>query len=387
MEPNHQGWPPPQPPYGTPQQPPYGPPFPPYGTPPRPPLNGLSVASLVLGLVCCLPPLGLVLGIVALVQIKRRGQRGRGMAVAGVVLSSVGTLLLGLFLISGAASDFWGGFRDAVDQGPGNRSVTDLRKGDCYKMSGGLAEREVDRVSVVDCAERHDGEVTGSFPLEGYDAWPGRQRIEQVAEERCEKLNGGYAMDTWAVPEDAWTYYYLPSRTSWRLGDHKVTCSMASEKGDLKGSLRADSTTLDAQQAAYLKAVNRVDAVLGEQPDEDADEDLAGAKAWAGKVTAALETSAGELRGVPWSAAAKKPATDVAGQLERARAHWARAQGAADADAYWDAYDPGFDALPPDLGAAARKALGLRTEPQGGSSTQEPGTRPGGSPPAGRKEV
>ena len=37
--------------------------------------------------------IGLVLGILALVQIRKRGERGKGMAVAGIVLSTVGALL------------------------------------------------------------------------------------------------------------------------------------------------------------------------------------------------------------------------------------------------------------------------------------------------------
>lgn len=55
-----------------------------YGTP-LPGMNRLAVASLVCSLL--FTPLGLVLGIVARRQIRRTGQRGNGLAAAGIVIS------------------------------------------------------------------------------------------------------------------------------------------------------------------------------------------------------------------------------------------------------------------------------------------------------------
>jgi hypothetical protein len=60
------------------------------------PVNGLAIASLVLGILCCLPVVGLVLGLIALGQIRKKGERGRGMAIAGIVLGWVGIGLLGI---------------------------------------------------------------------------------------------------------------------------------------------------------------------------------------------------------------------------------------------------------------------------------------------------
>ena len=56
------------------------------------PRNGL-VPALVLA------PLGIAFGHVALRQIKRTGDDGRGLAVAGLVIGYAVTVLLGLFLI------------------------------------------------------------------------------------------------------------------------------------------------------------------------------------------------------------------------------------------------------------------------------------------------
>lgn len=55
-----------------------------YGNPQRP-TNSLAIASLVCAFV--LAPLGVVFGHMSLSQIKRTGEQGRGLAVAGLIVS------------------------------------------------------------------------------------------------------------------------------------------------------------------------------------------------------------------------------------------------------------------------------------------------------------
>jgi uncharacterized membrane protein len=67
--------------------------------------NGLAIASLVLGILWLFwlgSLAGLVLGLVALKQIKNRNQSGRGIAIAGVVLGILGLVVLVIGI--GAAS-------------------------------------------------------------------------------------------------------------------------------------------------------------------------------------------------------------------------------------------------------------------------------------------
>jgi hypothetical protein len=69
-------------------------------------VNGLAVASLVTGLFfwCCSIPgiVAIVLGHIALEQIEDSGgvQRGRGMAIAGIVLGWVGIGIVGLLVVA-----------------------------------------------------------------------------------------------------------------------------------------------------------------------------------------------------------------------------------------------------------------------------------------------
>ena len=70
--------------------------------------NGLAIAALVTSLVCC-GPIGLVLGLVALSQINtsQGRQGGKGLAIAGIAIGAVTTLVGVLLLMS---PDFWYGF-------------------------------------------------------------------------------------------------------------------------------------------------------------------------------------------------------------------------------------------------------------------------------------
>ena len=111
--------------YGTPSPQPYDAPVadaPAYGPPPaggypaphgnpyaaRPRTNGLAIASMATGIASvalCMfavpAVVGLILGIVALQQIKYRGDGGRSMAIAGVVTSAVSLVAFAVLLVIG----------------------------------------------------------------------------------------------------------------------------------------------------------------------------------------------------------------------------------------------------------------------------------------------
>lgn len=95
-QPPYQQYPPPQqPPYPYPQYHPY---------PPARSTNGMAIASMVLGIVWVYwvgSILALIFGYVALNEIRRSGQSGEGMAIAGIVLGwiGVGILIIGLLFM------------------------------------------------------------------------------------------------------------------------------------------------------------------------------------------------------------------------------------------------------------------------------------------------
>lgn len=358
--------PPPPQPQGPYAQGPYGPhaplPYQPWGQGYSPfsrpaPVNGVAIAALVLGLLCFLPGVGLVLGLIALRQINRKGERGRGPAIAGTVLSSAGLALWVLTLSTGVASDVWQGFKDGASGGPS------LAEGECFNSPTGLEGAGYD-FDHVPCAGEHDGEVFAVVTLPD-GAFPGDGRLTRTADDKCYALRYRYAMDTWAVPDQVDIYYLLPSRQSWRLGDREITCVFGNtdEKAGLTGSLRNDETTLDADQVAYLTAVDKVDAALDSAPEDSPDHDLTANKAWAGRVSDALALEARLLSAHRWPARAKKPVAAVAGELEAIQKEWAQAATAADENTFYKYYDRAAALEDPDKSVTARKALGLATTP------------------------
>ncbi|WP_435847668.1 DUF4190 domain-containing protein [Streptomyces fumanus] len=350
----------------------------PHHAPPRPaPVNGLAISALVLGVLCFLPAAGLVLGLVALGQIKRRGERGKGLAVGGAVLSSLGLVLWATALATGGASAFWDGFREGVG---GESTAYALTTGQCFDAPGGSLEGITYDIEQVPCAGEHDGEVFASFDLPG-GAYPGDDEITRSADDRCYALDSDYAMDAWALPADVDVYYLTPTRQSWRLGDREVTCLFGNtdEHGSLTGSLRNDETTLDADQIAYLKADAVLDTALESQPGAGyAEDDLPGHRAWAGRVADAVAERAGLLRDRAWPADARRPVADLADRLDRARAEWRRAADAPDADTFYEHCGKGYDLIDPAGAVTARKALGLATTPPSYEDTGDAGGDGGG---------
>lgn len=330
------------------------------------PVNGLAIAALVLGILCFLPGVGLVLGLIALSQIRKRGERGKGLAIGGSVLSTIGLALWVLALATGGASDFWQGFKEGARGG----ASLSLAKGECFNAPGGALTGETYDVDKVSCAREHDGEVFAVFELAGR-SYPGDDAVTDTADRRCYGLRDSYAMDGWAVPDDVDVYYLTPTRGSWRMGDREITCvfGSVSEGRNLTGSLRNDETVLDADQVAYLKAAHYLNAALDSAPDaEYVEDDLPGHKAWADRVSRALTRQAGLLRAHPYPADVKKPVDVLAKELDKARAEWSRAAEAADADAFYAHYDKGFKLLDPTKSVTARKALGLATTPPSADS-------------------
>ncbi|MGI8687258.1 MAG: DUF4190 domain-containing protein [Thermomicrobiales bacterium] len=102
--------PPPQPPGYTPQ-PPYGQPPPygqspygqqPYGQPPytQAKMNTLALVGFILSFFISV--VGLILSIIGLIQINGANgmQKGKGLAIAGIIIGAIGTIFIPLRIIS-----------------------------------------------------------------------------------------------------------------------------------------------------------------------------------------------------------------------------------------------------------------------------------------------
>jgi len=202
--------------------------------------NGLAIAALVLGILGLVPPLGIiaiVLGAVALQQVTRRNQSGRGLAIAGIVLGSLAVLAwiaISAVLVFSSEPE-----RSASGATRASRvHVADLKGGDCF--SGGQAD-DVSMVTVVPCAEPHESQVVTVFELPEGD-YPGEEKVTSAAEQGCsEKADPLVREDRYDVvepsfiyPADAWTWD----------GSRAIQCTVDATSGTVTGSaLKAPPTS------------------------------------------------------------------------------------------------------------------------------------------------
>ena len=211
---------------------PYAAYLPPPGVPGRPgpgaTTNGFAIASLIFGLLGGVL-FGAVFGFVALRQIRKRGQHGRGLALTGLIASG---LWLAMILLVVAAEIKTGGSNGSgTGTGDGTVSITDLKPGDC--LTTVTATGTVTDVPVVPCTTPHAGEVFAVFDLPD-GPWPGDAKVEEQSESRCND-----EFDTYAdSPDSKLELYYLhPKEQSW-WRDRGVICIATDPSGLRTGSLR-----------------------------------------------------------------------------------------------------------------------------------------------------
>ncbi|MDQ1009564.1 hypothetical protein QFZ82_004049 [Streptomyces sp. V4I23] len=279
------------------------------------------------------------------VRTPSRSLRGISAVVALLAAGAVG------------CSDVVESAKEGAEKVARQRSVFQLNPGDCYNPNSKAVEGEAVTIEMVPCGEPHQGQVVGEFTLDDEKAFPGNEAIWAIADERCPAEAAKFAPDTWALPEGVEIFYYTPTQESWSTGDRAVSCSYTKEKGSFTGSLKTAGSA-GPEQAAYLKGANAVyDALWNNQPEaENVEDDLAGYKAQAKAVAAALDAHVKGLQGIEGAETGKLRA-----QLEKTAGHWNKAANAADSDAFYLSYDPAFTGLDPNKTVAARKELGLAT--------------------------
>ncbi|WP_066943099.1 septum formation family protein [Streptomyces lushanensis] len=278
-----------------------------------------------------------------------RSLRGISAVVALLAIGAVGC---------SDVSDAVDSAKDGAKKVARQRSVFSLDIGDCYNPNS-KAEGMAYTVEIVPCDEAHEGQVIGEFAIDKGKGteYPGDDGVSAIADNRCAGEAQRHAPDTWAFPKGVALFYYTPTKESWATGDRAVSCTYTAEKSTFSGSLDT-AKSLKLEQTTYLKGSNAVyEALWATQPEKDSvEDDLAGYKAQAKAVAAALDAHVKGLDGIEGAEVGKLRAT-----LTKAAGNWKKAANAADADAFYIAYDPAFTDIDPNKSVAARKELGLAT--------------------------
>ncbi|KAB2351725.1 DUF4190 domain-containing protein [Actinomadura rudentiformis] len=229
----------PQPMYPAPGDPPL--PGPASHRPSSDSTNGLAIASLITGLLGCFGILGLILGAIAMKQIKERGQKGRGLAIGGIVLSL-------LWVVGGTAGYLFISSLDKDDLDklatpkvtttkPKDVRANKMRVGDCINDNSGATTSiegpvEVESVKVVPCTTPHDGEVLATFRL-STATLPSESQMSTLAGKGCQQRIGS-RLSREPARRSLATSYYFPSVQSWASGDRAITCVAVHAKDGTK---------------------------------------------------------------------------------------------------------------------------------------------------------
>ncbi|MER7547672.1 septum formation family protein [Actinomadura sp.] len=166
----------------TPYPAPPFPPGPPYQEPVRRRTNQFAIFALVTGLVG-MAPLAVGFAITALVQAGRRGERGHGLAAAGLAASAVWVVAAAVLLVALPFGRPGPGRADA--RRDGLTAIADLDVGDCFTGltddgAGGYRAKE------QPCTRPHEGEVIARSEerySDGSGAW-----AEQLCGNKTEYL-------------------------------------------------------------------------------------------------------------------------------------------------------------------------------------------------------
>jgi hypothetical protein len=201
----------------------------PGGYPPRPDgyattshrrsTNGLAITSFVLGIAGFLLitiPVNLVLGLVALVRTRRKGDKGTGLAVAGLVLSILWAVGLGIGVATLAKSpdpkrDASGQINTTQKAGPDK-----LRVGDCVARS---ASDQITDVQAQPCSTPGSDKVFALYSLP-QQAWPGNTAVQSAAQKGCTKRYQA----THKRPGQVELLFFTPTKARWAVGYRKVVC-------------------------------------------------------------------------------------------------------------------------------------------------------------------
>ncbi|WP_377272972.1 DUF4190 domain-containing protein [Peterkaempfera sp. SMS 1(5)a] len=293
---------------------------------PPPGVNGFAIASLVLGFTC-LVPLSAGFGIAALGQIRRTGQRGRGLARAGLALSTVWAVAWVTLLVVAFAT-----VPDLHTPGarpPGTTSVFNLQTGDCFDAPTGTM---VSYVTVLPCSKPHEREVFGQARIDGNDlsSFPGKQSVLEQSSKGCQDLADRYIMDSWAYPATLAIHYYYPKDASQWWKDPHSTCFFVDDNGKRSGSVRRDYTNLNGAQLDYLDSTRDHNDALNQEPGFEPSQDLHAYHVWAAQVADATELEAQQLEAGTWSPKVRGPIADLVREIRKSLPYWRQAATARD---------------------------------------------------------
>jgi hypothetical protein len=194
--------------------------------------SGWAVASFVLGIFAVVP-LSVIFGFVGLQKIRRLGQRGKGLAIAGLILSLVWA---GVFVAAGLLSNSTATRQSATGKitHRGDLGVFALATGDCFDNPTNT--QDIESVTALPCTQAHDSQVFAKFNLSGDDnAYPAPDALNKMADTGCNSRTG--SIDKPKTTADMTIRVLFPEQDAWADGQRTVSCLIVNPRPTLTTSL------------------------------------------------------------------------------------------------------------------------------------------------------
>jgi Domain of unknown function (DUF4190)/Septum formation len=226
-----------------------GTPFAPFGLPPadRPGMpytsagqspasgktSGWAISSFILGLLGVFV-LGAIFCFVALGRIKRLGQRGRGLAIAGLVLSALWLVVIVIVVVvNNLGSATRSPATGAITQG-GKLSAFSLAVGDCFNNPPGATS--LTSVTAIPCSQAHNAQIYAKFNLAGsMVSYPGDTALTRDATNGCNAHIS--VLDKSKITNSMTIRFLFPQQDSWIAGKRTVSCMVVNSAANLTSSV------------------------------------------------------------------------------------------------------------------------------------------------------
>ncbi|TYC11586.1 hypothetical protein FXF65_26145 [Actinomadura syzygii] len=156
--------------------------------------------------------------VAAFVQTGRRGERGRWLAVVGLVAAAGWIAVIAVVVV---ATSLLTADRDESGHVTGKDKLLPgmLRVGDCFTGLEGVSSRSP--ITALPCSRPHEGEAVAELRLPR-DPWPGDREVLERASDACDYkvarlMKSRYAehLEQYAIP---------PNKLGWDAGDRRTLC-------------------------------------------------------------------------------------------------------------------------------------------------------------------
>jgi hypothetical protein len=194
--------------------------------------SGWAVASFILGIFAVVP-LSVIFGFVGLQRIRRLGQRGKGLAIAGLILSLIWVVVFVAVSVVGNGAATRQSSSGKITH-RGNLGVFALATGDCFDNPTNT--KDIETVTAIPCSQPHDSQVFAKFDLSGGDAaYPAPAALNKMADTGCNSRTG--SIDKPKTTAGMTIRVLFPQENAWADGQRTVSCLIVSPKPTLTNSL------------------------------------------------------------------------------------------------------------------------------------------------------